>query len=188
LLAVAALCTGCGKEERSEAIRLSQALTAKQANFANANALEKSFIGSARAWCGGITANGAGKGEALDQNAAVAAELARNSVAIGAELSQVRQAVDNQSLKSEFPQGVRATLVTQLTKRQRYLQDMRALLEQAGTEFLDYEKSKTYAGDLFPGGLNKLEAMLDRYAIPNDDVKTALAALKEKYNFTAGEI
>jgi len=183
-----ALAAGCGKEERTEAVRFSKALTEKQVNFVNANVLEKSFVASARAWCGGITANGAGKGEALDQNAAVAAELAKNAVAIGAELSQVRQAVDDQLLKSEYSQNVRAALVTQLTKRQRYLQEMRALLEQAGPEFLTYRQNKTYAGDLFPGGLGKLEALFDRYAIPNDDVAVALTALKTKYNFTPGEI
>ncbi len=182
LVAAVALGSGCGKDERDEAARLTKVLTEKQANFASANALEKTFIGSARAWCGGITANGGGKGAVLDENAAVAAELAKNSVAVGAELSQVRQAVDDLSLKEEFTQGVRATLATQLTKRQRYLQDMRALLDQAGPEFLTYHQSKTYKGDLFPGGLGKLESMLDSYAIPNDDVGAALGALKSKYN------
>uniref|UniRef100_Q01VX2 Lipoprotein n=1 Tax=Solibacter usitatus (strain Ellin6076) TaxID=234267 RepID=Q01VX2_SOLUE len=186
--ALTVLLVGCGKEERTEASQFSKTLTAKQANFASANTLEKSFIASARDWCGGITANGAGKGQALDQNAAVAAELAKNAVAIGAELSQVRQAVDDLALKSEFPQGVRATLATQLTKRQRYLQEMRALLEQAGPEFLTYKANKSYAGDLFPGSLNKLEAMLERYAIPNDDVGNALTALKAKYELKTGEL
>ena len=186
--ALTLLLAGCGKEERTEASQFSKILTAKQANFASANTLEKSFISSARDWCSGITANGSGKGEALDQNAAVAAQLAKDAVAIGAELSQIRQAVDDLTLKSEFPQGVRAALATQLTKRQRYLQEMRALLEQAGPEFLTYKANKSYAGDLFPGSLNKLEAMLDRYAIPKDDVGTALTALKTKYELKAEEI
>ena len=188
LVVALALGTGCGKEERAEAARLSKVLNEKHANFTTADALEKSFVSSARAWCDGIATNGAGKGAALDQNAAVAAELAKNSVAIGAELSQVRQAVDDQSLKTDYTQNVRAALVTQLTKRQRYLQDMRALLEQAGPEFLTYKQSKAYAGDLFPGGIGKLQALLDRYAIPNDDVAAALATLNSKYNFAAGEI
>lgn len=188
IAATAIFLVGCGKEERNEALRLSKGLTAKQANFTNANTLEKSFISSARAWCDGIAANGGGKGDALDQNAAVSAELAKNAVAIGAELSQVRQVVDDQTLTAEFTQGVRASLVTQLTKRQRYLQEMRALLEQAGPEFLTYRKSTTYKGDLFPGGIGKLQAMFDRYAIPNDDVGTAIAALKAKYTITTEEL
>ena len=188
LLAVVALGAGCGKEERGEAVRLSQVLTQKQVNFASANTLEKSFISSARAWCGGITANGGGQGEALNQNAAVAAELAKSAVAIGAELSLVRQAVDDLSLKEDYPQNVRATLVTQLTKRQRSLQDMRALLEQAGPEFLAYRQVKTYKGDSYPGGIGKLDTLLSSYSVPGDDVGTALAALKTKYNLTAGEL
>jgi hypothetical protein len=187
-LAASVLLAGCGKEEHNEAARLTKALKEKQASFANANALEKSFVKSARDWAGGITANGSGKGEALDQNAAVAAELAKNAVAIGAELSQVRQAVDDQMLHAEFTKGVRATLVTQLTKRQRYLQDMRALLEQAGPEFLTYKANKNYAGDLCPAGIGKLDGMLSSYAIPNDDLGKALTALQTQYKFGEGEI
>jgi len=188
LTSAAVLLVGCGKEEHNEAVRLSKALTAKQANFASANTLEKSFVKSARDWADGIAANGSGKGAALDENAAVAAELAKNAVAIGAQLSEVRQAVDDQALQAEFTKGVRSTLVTQLTKRQRYLQDMRALLEQAGPEFLTYKGNPKYAGDLCPGGVNKLASMLGGHAIPNDDVGTALASLKEQYKFAAGEI
>ena len=139
-----------GRADRG--VQFSKALTAKQANFATANTLEKSFVASARDWAAASRPMGRGKGDALDQNAAVAAELAKNAVAIGAELSEVRQALDDlETLKSEFPQDVRSTLVTQLTKRQRYLQEMRALLEQAGPEFLTYKANKSYAGDLFPG-------------------------------------
>ena len=65
---------------------------------------------------------------------------------------------------------------------------MRALLEQAAPEFLAYRQVKSYKGDVFPGGIGKLDAMLSNYAIPNDDVGTAIAALKEKYKFTAGEL
>ena len=185
---MAVLLAGCGKEEHSEAVRLTKVLTEKQANFSKAGELEKTFVTSARDWADGILANGSGKGAALDQNAAVSAQLARDAVAIGAELSQVRQAVDDQTLQAQFTKDVRSTLVTQLTKRQRYLQDMRALLEQAGPEFLTYKANKSYAGDLCPGGISKLAAMLGSHAIPNDDVGRALAALKTKYKFEAGEI
>ncbi|MCU1233473.1 MAG: hypothetical protein JWP63_1440 [Candidatus Solibacter sp.] len=186
--ALIVLLAGCGKDEHNEAVRLSKALTEQQANFASANALEKSFVKSAQDWADGIASNGSGKGDALDQNAAVAAQLSKNAVAIGAELSPVRQAVDDQSLQSEFTKGVRSTLVTQLTKRQRYLQDMRALLDQVGPEFLTYKADKSYKGDLCPSGVNKLAAMLSSHAIPNDDLGTALAALKTQYKFEAGEI
>ncbi len=187
-MALAVLLAGCGKEEHSEAARMAKALTEKQANFANAGALEKSFVASARDWADGIASNGSGKGAALDQNAAVAAQLAKDAVAIGAELSQVRGAVEDQTLNAQFTKDVRSTLITQLTKRQRYLQEMRSLLEQAGPEFLTYKLNKAYAGDLCPGAVNKLAGMLGSHAIPNDDVGAAITALKGKYKFEAGEI
>src|SRR5260221_14757261 len=91
LLLAAVLCiTGCGKQERTEAVQFAKALAGKKANFANANAIERDFVSSARAWCGGITANGAGRGVELDQNAAVAAELAKSAVTGRFELAQVR--------------------------------------------------------------------------------------------------
>ena len=86
MLAAAALITGCGKQERTEAVQLAKLLTEKKANFAAANAIEKDFVSSDRAWCGGITANGAGRGVELDQNATVAAELAKSAVAASSEL------------------------------------------------------------------------------------------------------
>ncbi|HXB74321.1 MAG TPA: hypothetical protein VNY05_39155 [Candidatus Acidoferrales bacterium] len=188
LLAAALCMTGCGKQERTEAVQLAKALTGKKANFADANAIEKDFISSARAWCSGITANGAGRGAELDQNAAVAAGLAKSALAISAQLSQVREAIDSQPLKEEYPRTVRNELTTQLTKRQRLLQDMRALLEQAAPQFLEYKQSKTYAGDTYPDGVGKVDALLGAYKPPEDALGTALAALQSKYSFSASEL
>jgi hypothetical protein len=69
LLAAVASITGCGKQERTEAVQFAKTLTEEKANFASANTIERDFVSSARAWCGGITANGAGGGVELDQNA-----------------------------------------------------------------------------------------------------------------------
>src|SRR5579871_2631098 len=80
LLAGAALFTGCGKQERIEAVQFAKVLTEKKPDFAAADAIEKDLVKSARAWCAGITTNGAGRGAELDQNAAVAAELAKSTV------------------------------------------------------------------------------------------------------------
>lgn len=187
LLAAAALLTGCGKQARTEAVQLAKVLTEKQANFASANAIEKDIVSSARAWCGGITANGAGRGAELDQNASVAAQLAKSAVAASTELSQVRQAVDGQPLQEEYPRSVRNALITQLTNRQRVLQNMRALLEQSGAQFLEYRQSKAYAGDSYPDGIEKLDALLKVYKAPEDAVGTALAALNEKYSLGGGK-
>ena len=163
LLAAALCIAGCGRQERIEAVQFAKALKGKKANFGDANAMERDFVSSARAWCGGIAANGAGRGVELDQNAAVAAALAKSALAISSQLSQVREAIDGQPLKEEYPRTVRNELTTQLTKRQRLLQDMRALLEQSAPQFLEYRQSKTYAGDTYPDGIGKLNSMLGTY-------------------------
>ena len=187
LLAVAFL-SGCGKEERSEAIQLTRILTEKQSDFESANTLEKDLVSSARAWCGGITANGAGRGVELDQNARVATELAKSAVAISTQLSRVRQAVDGAALKEEHPQSVRNDLITQLTKRQRLLQNVRAFLEQSAPQFLEYRQSRAYAGDTYPDGIGKLDALLKAYKPPDDIIGAALAGLKVKYKITPNEL
>jgi hypothetical protein len=188
LLAAALCIAGCGKQEKTEAVQFAKALKEKRANYASANTIEKDFVSSARAWCGGITTNGAGRGVELNQNAAVAAELAKSAVAISAQLSQVREAIDAQPLKEEYPRTVRNELTNQLTKRQRMLQDMRALLEQASPQFLEYRQSKTYAGDTYPDGVGKLNALLGAYKPPEDAVGTALAALQAKYSLSDSEL
>jgi hypothetical protein len=188
LLAAVAIITGCGKQERTEAVQFAKALTEKKADFSSANTIEKDFVSSARAWCGGITANGAGRGVELDQNAAVAAELAKSAVAISSQLSQVRQAIDVQPLKEEYPRSVRNVLTTQLTKRQRLLQDMRALLEQSAPQFLEYKHSKAYVRDTYPDGVGKLDALLSAYKAPEDALGTALAALQAKYGLSGNEL
>ena len=188
LLAIAALITGCGKQARTEAVQLTKVLTEKKANFASADAIEKDLVSSARAWCGGITANGAGRGVELGQNATVAAELAKSAVAASAALSQVRQAVDGQPLKGEYPRSVRNVLITQLTTRQRLLQDIRALLEQSAPQFLEYRHDKAYVGNTYPEGIGKLNTLLQAYKAPEDGVGTALAALKAKYKLPDSEL
>lgn len=188
LLATVAFMCGCGKQARTEAVQFAKALAGQKANFASANTIERDFVSSARAWCGGITANGAGRGVELDQNAAVAAELAKTAVAISSQLSQVRQAIDAQPLKEEHPRSVRNELTTQLTKRQRLLQDMRALLEQSAPQFLEYRQNRAYVGDTYPDGVGKLDALLRAYKQPEDALGAALAALQTKYGLTDSEL
>jgi hypothetical protein len=78
-------------------------------------------------------------------------------------------------------------LTTQLTKRQRSLQNMRAVLEQSATEFQQLRHT-TYAADTYPDGVGKLDALLRGYIPPDDAVGTALAALREKYGLSDSEI
>lgn len=186
LVAALVFIPGCGKQERMEAVQFAQALKKAKADFSSANTIEKDFVTSARAWCGGITASGAGRGAELDQNAAVAAELAKYTVTVSSHLSHVRQAIDALPLQEEYPRGVRDDLTTQLTKRQRSLQNMRAVLEQSATEFQQLRHT-TYAADTYPDGVGKLDALLRGYIPPDDAVGTALAALQEKYGLKDGE-
>ncbi len=187
VLLAAVFLFGCGKAERAEAVKLTKVLTEKQANFNKGNSMESDLIASARAWSGGIVANGAGHGAELTQNAAVATELSKSAVAASAELGQVRQAVYDMSLQEDYPQSIRLNLITVLTKRQRDLQDIRALLDQSAPQFLEYQNNKSYAGDQYPGGIGKLNAMIGSYATPEDTVGTAIADLKAKYKITGNE-
>ncbi len=187
-LAAGVCLAGCGKQEHNEAVQLAKALSAKKADYAKSFAIEKDFIASARAWSDGIVAKGAGRGAELDQNATVATEIAKSAVAVSAQLDQVRQVLDAQPLKEEFPREVRNTLIMALTKRQRALQEMRSLLEQSAPQFLEYKKIKTYVGDTYPDGIGKLNTMLGNYTEPEDAIATALGALKAKYSLTDSEM
>src|ERR1035438_9789522 len=67
-LAAVACITGCGKQERIEAVQFAKALTEQKTNFTSANTIEKDLVSNARVWCGDVTANGAGRGAVLDQD------------------------------------------------------------------------------------------------------------------------
>ena len=188
LLAAVLVVSGCGKQERNEAVQFAKALSAKKDVFASANKTEGDFVQSAKAWCAGIVDNGAGKGAELDQNAAVATELAKNAVAVSAQLSQVRQTIDAVTLKEEYTRSVRNGLTTALTKRQRMLQDVRTMLEQSAPKFLEYKKNKAYAGDTYPAGIGQLQILLRGYNASEDVVADALASLQKNYDLTASEL
>lgn len=188
LLAAVAFASGCGRQERIESVQLSQILKKNLANFDAVNAVENDFIRDARSWSAYIVANGAGKGEQLDQNAAVAAQLAKSAVAISLQLGQVRQAVYDLSLKQEYPQSVRDALISDVANRQRFLQDLRTLLEQSAPQFTEFRHSKTYAGDAYPGPMGQLNALLETYKAPANAVGSALADLKTKYKLRDNEL
>jgi len=188
LLVAVALFSGCGREERAEAVRFSKALQQKSADFANANAMEKDFLASARSWCGGIMANGAGRADQLDQNAAVAKDLAKSAAFISTQVGLVRQVVYDESLKAEYPQSIRVNLITQLVKRQRFLQEARALLDESAPAFMELKLSRDYKGDAYPGQIPKLNVMLEGYKAPADIVGEAIQSLKTKYNLRDADL
>jgi hypothetical protein len=187
-VAAVILLTSCGRQERLEAVRFAKVLTEKQSNLAAADAIEKELVANARAWSGGITAYGSGRGETLNQNAIVAAELAKSAVAASAQLSAIRQAIDSQALQEEYPRSVRNELTRHLTRRQRTLQDIRALLEDSATQFRQYKQSTKFTGEAYPESLGKLVSLLAPYQLPEDAVAGALFALKSKYGFGEKEI
>src|ERR1035441_8907815 len=129
LLAAVLLWTGCGKEERREGVSLCKVLGAKQADLAAINALENDLLGSTRSWCEGIVSNGAGKGKDLEENAASAKGLAQSAGVVATQLGQLRQAIYDQPLKEDYPQSVRSTLINQIMKRQKMLQEVRTALD-----------------------------------------------------------
>lgn len=184
VMAALMLLVGCGREERAEAVRLSQVLAGQEAVYEKAHSMERELVDNARAWCALIAANGAGKGDELDRNAAVADALAKAAAEASAQLGVIRQAVGDERLTKEYLQGVRSELITQLTSRQRALQELRALLDEAAPQFRQYRTSKTYAGDSYPGEIAKLDSLLSSYRVPVNALEAAREALRTNYDLT----
>ena len=188
LLAAVLLWTGCGKEERREAMSLCKVLGQKQADLAAINALEKDLLGSTREWCGGIVNNGAGKGKDLEENAASAKGLSQSAGVVATQLSQVRQAIYDQPLKQEYTEGVRSTLINQIMKRQTMLQAVRTALDASAAGFLESARSRAYKGDTYPAGIDQLNSLVSGYSGPEDAVGKAIEDLKLKYSIQDAEL
>jgi hypothetical protein len=188
VLAAAVALAGCGKQERREAAAFAKAISGAKPSLAAADGMEKDLVASLNGWCATIAANGGGRGAALDQNAVVAGEMAKSAVATSARISEMRQAVEAAAITEEYPRGVRHTLLDQLTKRQRLLQDIRGLLDNAAAQFKEYGQSRAYKGDTYPDSIAKLDALLSSYRPPEDAAGAALSALQSKYNFAPNEI
>jgi hypothetical protein len=188
LLAAVIVWTGCGKAERREATSLCNILSQKQADLKATNALEKDLLGSTKSWCEGIIASGAGRGKALEENAVSAKELAQSAAVVSTQLGQMRQAIYDQPLKEEFPEGVRSALINQLMKRQKMLQEVRAALEASSAGFLEFSQSRAYKGDSYPAGIDKLNSLLSGYSGPEDALGKAIQELKVKYTISDAEL
>ncbi len=188
IVAAAAVFSGCGGAEHEEAVRFAKILNARQADFSNANRTERQLVEKARAWVANITANGAGKAAALDQNAAVAAELLKAAQDVSAGISQVGVPLNELTLQAQFTKDTRSALSTELTKRQRSLQDLRTALEGLGPAFVALKKLPGYKGDTYPGGITALDTMLQNFRIPEDVVQKALTELKTNYGLKPEEL
>lgn len=181
LLGSATLFTGCGKEARREATALCQVLEKNQSSYLTANGMERDLVASTRGWTETIMTKGAGHGPELLQNAGVAKELAHSADLISTELGQLRQAVYDQQIKKEEIQNVRINLNGQISKRQRFLQDLRAILQETAGQFQDLSQSRSYKGDSYPAGIDRLGQLLQSYHSPEDAVRQAVETLKSDY-------
>jgi hypothetical protein len=188
LAAAIVLSSGCGKEERREAVGFDKVLVEKRAAFAASNGMEKDYIASVRAWCESIVANGSGKGAELDKNAGMARDLAKAAENISAQVGEVREAVYNLSIHEEFSSGVKSALIGQLTKRQRSLQELRAALEDSAKGFEAVGESRDYKGDSYPNAIGKLTSVVQSYHVPGDSVADAVTALSTKYSIKDSDL
>ena len=187
-VAAAVVLCGCGGEARREAVGLGKILSQDRAGFAAANAQEKDLVTATRGWTEAIVSGGAGTGQQLAQNASVASDLAKSAEGISAQLGQMRQAIYDQALQQEFPQSVRSTLITGLTKRQRLLQDLRAALAESAAQFNELRQMRDYKGDSYPTAIDKLSRILQGYTGPTDVIGDALGSLKEKYGLAEADL
>ena len=187
-LPVLLLWTGCGKEERREATTFYKVLTQKQADVAATNALEKDLLGSTRSWVESIINSGSGHGKQLEENAASAKALSQSAALVATQLGQFRQAIYDLPLKQEYVQGLRSTLINQILKRQKTLQEVRMALDGSATNFLEFARSRSYTGDTYPAGIDKLNGMLSNYVGPEDSVAKAIEDLKTKYQITEADL
>ncbi len=187
-LATALALCGCGGAEKKEAVSFAKTLKQKQPDFQSAMDVERDFVKKARPWVEQIKTGGAGKGAQLDQNAATATELAQMTTTISNHLSQVRQAVYDKPLQAEYIQNIRLGMISDLTKRQRTLQELKTLFEGVAPEFLSYKKNPTYKGDSYPGGISQLDTILSSYSSQLDIVGEAIKNIKSKYDLSDTEI
>ena len=163
LVAVVLMWTGCGREERKEAVTFCQTLIQTQAEFAATNALEKEALSSTRNWAESIATNGAGSAADLQGNADSAKSLSSSATLVSTQLGQFRQKIYDVPLKKESLQTIRANLLTQIMKRQKTLQEVRVALEASADNFLEFKQSRAYKGDTYPAGIDKLKGIFDGY-------------------------
>jgi hypothetical protein len=182
------LVSACGRQEKTEGVQLAKALNEKKTAFAKICAEENLVVDQVRKWSSDIVSNGAGKGPQLEQNALTALELSKNAVNVGNELSTLRQSISNIPLTTEEPGTIRANVMGEFSKRQRYLHELKTLLENSAPGFRQLAEQKSYKGDSFPAGLDKLNGMVTGYNVREGTLDEAVASLKEKFEIADTEL
>jgi hypothetical protein len=67
------------------------------------------------------------------------------------------------------------------SKRQRFLHELKTLLENSAPGFRQLAEQRSYQGDSFPGGLDKLNSMVVGYDVREGTLDEAITKLQEKY-------
>ena len=180
----AVILTGCGREAHREAVALCQVLEQNQSAYTNANGMERDLVASSRNWTETIMAKGGGHGVELTGNAAVAKELARSADMISTQLGELRKTVYDQPLQKEELQSVRTAINAQISKRQKFLQEIRVVLQETATQFEGLGETRAYKGDTYPVGIDRLAALLQGYHSPEDAVRQAVESLRNNYGIS----
>jgi ABC-type transporter Mla subunit MlaD len=184
LAACAAMFIGCGRQAHREAEALCQALERNQPGYGTANSMERDLVTSTRQWTETIMSSGAGHGPELAQNAAVSRELAHSADVISTELGELRKTLYDQGMKTEALQGIRTTINAQISKRQKFLQEIRGVLQDTAAQFEALGQSRQYKGDSYPAGIDRLSALLQSYHSPEDALRQAVDSLKADYGIS----
>ena len=184
--AVAVLC-GCGAG-RQEALSLGKVLTENRQEFSGGSATENDLVAATRGWAEGIVANGAGQGAQLEQNVAAADDLAKSAGLVSLQLGQLRKAVYDLSLQKEFTQGLRSALITEITRRQRTLQDLRSALTDSAGQLRLMGQTRAYKGESYPAAIDRLAQMTQGYKPPKDTVGDMLTTLKNEFGIKDVEL
>ncbi len=186
LLASITFFMGCGKQAHREAGVLYQILERNRPAYNNSNGMERDLVASTRTWAEGITTSGAGHGPELGQSATVAKELAHSADVISTQLGELRKVMYDQTLNTEELQAMRSQINTQISKRQQFLQQLRIVLEQTTGEFENLAQSRSYRGDTYPAGIDRIGQLLQTYHSPEDVVRQTMESLKSTYGIAGG--
>jgi len=185
VLSAAAFLASCGRETHREAVVLSQTIEHTQPAYRSAGGMERDLISSTRGWVETIQGNGAGHGAEIAQNAAVAGELAHSADVISTQLGEIRKSLYDQTLQKDDLQAIRTTINAQITQRQKLLQQLRLVLTDTAAQFRALAESRTYKGDSYPAGIDRLGQILQAYHSPEDALRQALGRLKEDFGITS---
>jgi ABC-type transporter Mla subunit MlaD len=96
----------------------------------------------------------------------------------------LRKAVYDQQLQKEELQTLRTAINGQISKRQKFLQELRTALQQTAEQFDALAQSRAYRGDTYPPGIDRVSQLVQSYHSPEDAVRQAVESLKSDFGIT----